>query len=235
MMTVRKSGIVAGFTIWFLIMICAETFFSDFWTYQWNFWSVDGVIQYRVVSVLFFCVLIVISFGLIDHVQIDNFNLGFGSLLSKCSTPIMKKVTGPFHRECRWWDQHLVEEALYDQMDEILAVYGATAFPKDITRLFVDWLPTDALIRAMADERDHAIGEANSNPLPSSAPRMCPAIPSPKSMRCHPPFGGTRFQRDAGGQHEGGYSATTTVAATLRVGDRVGRRSVGSSGEDIRV
>ena len=45
-------------------------------------------------------------------------------------------------------------------------------FPKDISRLFVDWPPTDALIRAMADERDHAIGEANSNPLPSSAPRM---------------------------------------------------------------
>jgi len=151
--TVRRYGLAIGIAIWSPIIIYASIWFIDLEVIQWNW-----VLIVLVVIVGFMVCLIVEGLHLIG-VELDNFSFGFGTFCAEWLP--LKWMTGPFHRECRWWDLQRLGDALEGQMGGVREVLEARKFPKDLSRIMVELMMMQSVIRDMAKERDFALGEAN--------------------------------------------------------------------------
>merc|ERR1712098_898415 len=71
--------------------------------------------------------------------EVDNFSNGVGAFCAKYMRRPFQWITEPIHRDCRWWDQHLLEKALQRQMDAVQAVRQLCAqrFHSQIPCIFI--------------------------------------------------------------------------------------------------
>ena len=151
--TVRRYGLAIGIAIWSPIIIYASIWITDLVVIQWDWVGIVLIVIIGFIGCLFVEVC-----HLID-IELDNFSIGFGTFCAEWLP--LKWMTGPFHRECRWWDLQRLGDALEGQMGGVREVLEARKFPKDLSRIMVELMMMQSVIRDMAKERDFALGEAN--------------------------------------------------------------------------
>merc|ERR1712098_937547 len=155
--------------IWSPIIIYASILITDLGVLQWN-WVLIVVVVLLVVFVGFIVCFLVEELHLID-IELDNFSIGFGTFCAEWLP--LEWMTGPFHRECRWWDLQRLDGALDGQMRGVREVLEARIFPKDLGWIIVKSMMMNPVIRNMIKEREFALGEANKKM--SLRKRLAPA------------------------------------------------------------
>merc|ERR1712098_485422 len=134
--------------------------------------------QDRLINVTSFIVgldqYIDIAYGQSIAFEVNNFSNGVGAFCAKYMRRPFQWITEPIHRDCRWWDQHLLQKALQRQMDAVQTVLDEEDLCEDVCGVIVDFMVINAAIRTMAKERDFAVVQANAMLLaPATVRQLC--------------------------------------------------------------